>query len=107
MTADKQSARAGDGISPTGYGVPCAVRDGRCQSGGACQELGACDPRVTTPSPLYQAFCDLAKARDERNAAVAASARLMELQCMECEDPECAGDCGTDEGMHQHHNGGW
>jgi hypothetical protein len=25
-------------------GLPCAVRDGRCQSGGECQELGQCDP---------------------------------------------------------------
>lgn len=26
--------------------TPCAVRDGRCQSGGECQELGQCSPSV-------------------------------------------------------------
>jgi hypothetical protein len=27
-------------------GLPCAVRDGRCQSGGECQELGQCNPNA-------------------------------------------------------------
>jgi hypothetical protein len=30
----------------TGERSPCAVRDGRCQSGGECQELGQCNPNV-------------------------------------------------------------
>jgi len=29
-----------------GRKLPCAVQDGRCQSGNACQELGQCEPKV-------------------------------------------------------------
>ena len=45
---DDKRARAGLERALAGLAniSPCAVRDGRCQSGKECQELGQCNPNV-------------------------------------------------------------